>query len=107
MIKKFKEWILVKNKIDDRKYKPPYVQEHDIWWVNIGENVGREINGKGDNFARPVYIYKKLSLTLFLCIPMTSKIKIGSWFVQIKQSYKISTLCLHQIRIIDYKRLMN
>ena len=37
----------------------PYFKEREIWWVNLGVNVGFEQDGKGDNFERPILILKK------------------------------------------------
>jgi mRNA-degrading endonuclease toxin of MazEF toxin-antitoxin module len=107
MIKRFLEWIEVKTKTHNTIRTPPLTKEGDIWWAKIGDNIGQEINGKGNNFVRPVYMYKKLSNTLYMIIPMTSKIKTGSWYVSIFQNNKEVTLCLHQMRVVDYKRLMN
>lgn len=95
----------LKEKIHTYIHQPPFVSVGDIWWVNIGDNIGQEINGKGKDFTRPVYVYKKLSHNFYLVIPMTSKIKIGSWYVHMNQGGKEVTVCLHQIRVIDYRRL--
>lgn len=92
-------------KLDDLDHNPPRVSEGDIWWASIGDNIGQEINGKGSDFTRPVYICKKLSHSFYLIVPMTSKIKNGSWYVEIEHNCRKSTLCLHQIRVIDYRRL--
>ncbi|MEN9604349.1 MAG: hypothetical protein RJB39_34 [Candidatus Parcubacteria bacterium] len=94
-------------KIHDRGHAPPYVLEGDIWWANMGDNVGQEINGKGKNFARPVYIHTKLSHNFYFTLPMTSKSKSGSWYVPIRQKGKEVRVCLHQARVLDYRRLMN
>lgn len=81
------------------------MSEGDIWWINIGENVGSEINGKGSQFSRPAVIYRKLSHTLFMAAPTTTKPKEGTWFVAIRQNGIDIRVCLHQMRIIDYRRL--
>ena len=57
-MKKFLEWIKLKEWLDYGKPRVPHVSEGQIWWANIGENIGREINGNGKTFARPVLIYK-------------------------------------------------
>jgi mRNA interferase MazF len=106
MIKRFLEWISLKEKIHMYTHQPPFVSVGDIWWASVGDNIGQEINGKGKDFTRPVYVYKKLSHNFYLVIPMTSKIKIGSWYVGICQGGKDVTVCLHQIRVIDHRRLI-
>lgn len=105
MIKKFLEWIRIKEKIHKNDTEPPFVIEGDIWWASIGDNIGQEINGKGQYFTRPVYIYHKFNKNFYLVIPTSTKIKIGSWFISITQKDKLVSLCMHQIRVIDYRRL--
>lgn len=54
MGKRFSEWIGLKESLDERNIQAPHVNEGDIWWVSLGENVGWEINGKSREFSRPV-----------------------------------------------------
>jgi len=107
MISKFWEWISLKQKLHYQSPKPPLVKEQDLWWVSLGENVGSEINGKSDLFSRPALVMKKLSNTLFLVAPTTTKLRQGSWYVQIKFADRVTNVCLQQIRVIDYRRLSN
>ncbi len=106
-MKNFDIWNEVKKKIDVGEHKPPFVSERDLWWVNVGENVGSEINGKSDIFSRPVIIFKKLSHGFYFVIPTTTKEKEGSWFVPFVHGGKNMCACLHQARVMDYKRLLN
>jgi hypothetical protein len=48
MLKRFLDWIGLKEKLHKSSFKPPLVKERDLWWASIGENVGSEINGKSD-----------------------------------------------------------
>lgn len=107
MKKDFQDWFVSKQKLDNKEHKPPLVSQGDIWWVALGENIGSEIYGKGEFFTRPGIIFKKLSRKLYLIIPTTSKYKTGSWFVPFSQDSKKNFACLHQIRIIDYRRLFS
>ena len=105
MEKRFPEWMDIKKDLHRETMPPPHVNEGEIWWTSIGENIGFEINGKNTFFTRPVLIFKKLSSSLFFIIPLTTKIKNGTWFVMYQfQSYQV-TACLHQARTIDYRRL--
>jgi len=106
-IKRFLEWIGVKEKIHFKNIKPPYFKEGEIWWVYIGENVGVEINGKGSKFARPVLVYKKLSQHAFLAIPLTTQKKTGSWYVSFTHNKVKQVAILAQIRILSTSRLDN
>lgn len=105
MFKRFLEWFDIKKSLHAKAVAPPYVNEGDIWWASIGENIGYEINGKSKLFSRPILIFKKLSRSIFFVIPLTSQIKQGTWFVAYRQSSIISVACLHQARSIDYRRL--
>lgn len=104
-MKRFLEWLGVKEYLDSKSYKPPLISEGDIWWASIGENIGYEIQGKSKLFSRPVLIYKKISRNLYFVIPCTSKLKEGSWYVQFEHAGNSSIACLHQARAIDYRRL--
>ena len=91
--------------MDNLNHKAPFVSEGQIFWCHLGENIGTEISGKSDRYTRPVIIAKKLSHSTFLVIPTSTKIKTGSWFVFFTHQNKERVACLHQIRVIDYKRL--
>lgn len=105
IIKKFLEWIKLKEKLHINIHKPPLVSEGDLWWASIGENIGKEINGKSNLFSRPVLVFKKLSHNLFLAIPTTTKERRGNWFVSITHAGKKEFIILSQVRVLDTKRL--
>ena len=105
MIKQFLKWIKLKEKLHNVQKEPPLVKERDLWWVSFGEKIGWEINGKSDLFSRPAVVLKKLSRSFYLVAPTTTKKKEGTWYVEITQERKFVYVCIHQIRIIDYRRL--
>jgi len=105
MLKKFLEWIGIKKQLHVAKHIPPFFREGEVWWCHIGENVGNEINGKGERFTRPIYILKKYDKYSFLALPLTTKDKIGTWFCQIVFKDKKQTVVLSQGRVLDYRRL--
>ena len=107
MFKDFLSWFKLKPKLDNRNHKPPLISEGQIWWCHLGENIGTEINGKGKSFIRPVIIFKKLSQFTFLATPLSTQIKTGIWFVNIRFHQKEMVASLNQIKIIDYKRIEN
>ena len=104
-IKKFLEWMGVKERLHSVDAKPPLVSEGNLWWASIGENVGSEIDGKSRLFSRPVIVYKKLAHGFYFVIPTTTKIKEGSWYMQFRHKEKDMVACLHQARSIDFRRL--
>ena len=105
IIKRFLEWLTLKEKLHNITGKPPLVKERDLWWISLGENVGSEMNGKSRLFSRPGIVIKKLSRTFYLIAPTTSQKKEGTWYVPILQEGKAMFVCLHQVRVIDYRRL--
>ncbi len=104
MIKRFLEWIGLKEKLHSLQ-SYPHITEGDIWWCAFGENIGIEINGKNKPFSRPVFVHKKLSREGFMGIPLTSQPKSGSWFVPFDFKGKKIVANLAQARVLSVKRL--
>ena len=93
----------IQNKAIMRKFK-----EWELWWCAIGENVGIEINGKGEMFARPVVIYHKFSRYGFLAIPLTTKDhtdRFPDWYIDFLFRGKRQFAALHQIERLSVFRL--
>jgi len=105
MIKRFIEWLGLKEKLNKNDFKPPLVKEGDIWWISIGENIGSEISGKSELFSRPGIIVKKLSHKFYMVIPTTSQMRDGSWYTKISHNKLDTYACLHQARTVDFRRL--
>jgi mRNA interferase MazF len=73
----------------------------------LGINIGFEQDGKGEEFSRPVLIIKGFSKNVFLCVPLTTKLKEGKYYNDIILSDGIKRkVILSQIRLIDSKRLI-
>lgn len=104
IINKFKTWFKLKVELNSKESNIQF-REREIWWCSIGINIGEEQNGKNDLFNRPVLILRKLTKSSFIGLPMTSKNKIGSWYVPITLHGKTSNVLIHQVRTWDKKRL--
>lgn len=104
MLKNFLEWIGLKEKVHN-SLGPKLFKEGDIWWCAVGENVGIEINGKGKMFSRPALVYKKLSREGFMAIPLSTKIKKGSWYIEITFQSKKHSANISQARILSTSRM--
>lgn len=76
-----------------------------MWFIAIGENIGFEQNGKGEEFLRPVIVYKKFSKNVFLGIPLTKTKRDGKFYADFELHEKTSTAILSQVRLFDSKRL--
>jgi len=95
----------VQKKITDCAENKKTFHEREIWFIKIGENIGFEQNGKGEEFLRPVIIYKKFSKNVFLGIPLTRVIKEGRFYSSFDFKGQVSNAILSQIRLFDSKRL--
>lgn len=102
--KRFDEWIEVK-KIRHDSARLPVIKDGEIWWCAMGENIGVEINGKSESFARPVLVFKKLSRFGFMGVPLTSKEHDGNWYVSFIFRDKKQTATLAQARVMSVSRL--
>ena len=103
-IKKFTDWIKLKEKMD-REAREPIIKEGEVWWCGIGANVGVEISGKGNRFSRPVVILKKLSKFGFMGVPLTTQEKTGSWYVPFEFLGVKEFAAICQSRVISVSRL--
>lgn len=104
MIKHFIDWILTKI-IIDKKVRLLQIKEGEVHWCSLGENVGDEENGKGDDFRRPVLIFKKFNNNIFWGIPLSSQLKDNKYYVKILLKEEEVSAMISQLRILDTKRL--
>ncbi len=97
-----------RKKILDTRILPDsfFFLEREIWWTSIGVNIGDEIDGKNENFERPVLIIEKFDENNFLGIPMTSTPNEGSLFHSMLYRDEHYYISLKQIRYLNIKRLL-
>ena len=83
-------------------------KEREIFWARIGQNIGAEEFGKGNEFQRPVLIIRKLTSHIFIGIPLTSTIKDNDYFHTFEYDSKkgkvSSTAMILQLKTFDKKR---
>ena len=104
-MKKYDDWNRVKKKINEKEKLITY-KERDIFWANIGENIGFEQNGKGSDFMRPILVFRKFTNKMFLGVPLSTQLRDGSFFFQFQfLEDKRSTALLVQAKLFDVKRL--
>lgn len=106
MNKEFNKWNEVKENLHKHK-KAVIFKERDIMWASVGVNIGYEQDGKGKVFSRPILIVKKFNNSIFFGIPLSTKIKRGSFFFEFMLNNKPSNALLVQGRLYDSKRLEN
>ncbi|MBU4536708.1 type II toxin-antitoxin system PemK/MazF family toxin [Patescibacteria group bacterium] len=102
--KYFDKWNIQKKSIDSFENKKSF-HDREAWFINLGENIGFEQNGKGQEFLRPVLIYKKFFKNVFLGIPLTKVFKEGKFYFNFLFQNNKSNAILSQIRLFDSKRL--
>lgn len=102
----FLEWMATKDKIDKAGSVVKF-SEGQIWWAALGKNVGVEINGKHEDYSRPVIILKKLSHLCFWAVPLTSQSHSGTWYVEFNFRGKQEYAVLSQMRMMSVSRLYN
>ena len=71
----------------------------------MDENIGIEVNGKGERFTRPIFVFKKYDRYSFLGLPLTTKAKAGTWYTSVAFGSGNQTVILAQGRVFDYRRL--
>ncbi len=105
MIKNFKNWFHKKRQTENKKISVQY-KKREIFWTRIGENIGFEQDGKGNDFLRPVLIFRKFNSHVFWGIPLTTSIqKNGKFYFKFNACGKKQNAILSQIRLFDAKRL--
>lgn len=104
-MKNFDKWNEVKKRTE-QKEDTAYFREREIYWANIGENIGYEQNGKGEDFMRPLLVFRKYSNKLFCGIPLSTTIREGSFFFNFQfLEGRESSALLVQAKTFDVKRL--
>jgi len=86
-------------------------KERDIFYMNMGKNIGFEQDGKGENFVRPVVIIKGFNKNMFFGIPLSTKMKEGKFYYKFQFKKKDELVeniaLLSQMRLFSTKRLLN
>ncbi len=109
MKKDFQKWHTKKSEINVIK-KSPFFHEREIWFCYLGTNVGFEQDG-GEEFLRPIVIYRKFNNDIFWAIPLTKSNKkksknVDNYYYTFSFVQGITSLAiLSQIRLTDAKRL--
>lgn len=108
--KDFQEWHKVKTTINNQPpSKKPYFYEKEIWWVNVGLNVGFEEDGKGETYMRPVLILRKFNQYMFWGIPLSTTPHRGRYHhpFTIDDKKTESVAILSQLKNFDSNRLFS
>lgn len=103
-MKRFSEWNNKKITINEKK--AIFFKTREIFYAHIGENVGYEQDGKGDDFVRPVLIFQKFNNSVFWGIPLTSTLRDGKFYYHFSFIKDVTSVAiLSQLKMFDAKRL--
>ncbi len=106
-IKEFDQWNKKKKQADGKEIdRNLFLHEREVWWCSVGVNVGVEIDGKNNDFERPVLLIKKFNGLMFWGIPLTSKAKENPYILRVVHSRGVSYANLSQLRLLSSKRIL-
>lgn len=110
MEEQYNNWNKIKKEIASDNITVGF-KNRDIFYMNMGKNIGFEQDGKGENFVRPVVIVKGFNKYMFFGIPLSTKIKEGKFYYNFKFNKKDEIVeniaLLSQMRLFSTKRLLN
>lgn len=99
---------------EEKKIKKVYVNQREVWYMKLGQNLWSESNGK-KYFRRPVLVVKKVG-SMFFVIPMTTKWQENIFHHEVQSvTYnldeythipEVSRVQLSQSRIVDKSRFL-
>lgn len=115
MKKEFDAWNLQKKNLGG-SVKRAYAHPREVWWCVLGVNVGAEVDGKNENFERPVLVVRVYNKETMLILPITSREKSDGFHHKIeirakngmtREEYiKPVWIKLTQARVISNSRLL-
>lgn len=106
MNKEFDRWNDIKKRLEIRDVSPALLpRRREVWMCSMGENLGFEQSGSGDNFSRPFLVIKKFNNKMFWGVPLSSKQKDLDFYYNFTDpsGQKVSVI-LAQMRLVSVKR---
>ena len=109
-MQEFDKWNEIK-KVTQKEGTLRSFKNRDIFYMKMGQNIGYEQNGKGNNFVRPVVVLKKFNKGMFFGVPLSTQIKEGAFYYKFsfQKNDKISQniALLSQMKLYSSNRLLN
>ncbi len=103
--KDFDNWASLKKRLHDRP-GTAYAHPREVWWCSIGTNVGAEMDGKNENFERPVLVLRVYNKETLLVLPMTTKEKHDPFHHRVHFDSRDVWISLTQVRLVSNRRLI-
>ena len=80
MNKSYSIWTPLKQEINNSNLRPLGCKEREIWFANLGENIGFEEDGKGNDFTRPVLVLRVFNKNFCYVVPLSTTNKRGKYY---------------------------
>ncbi|HRZ30319.1 MAG TPA: type II toxin-antitoxin system PemK/MazF family toxin [Candidatus Paceibacterota bacterium] len=108
LVKIFVDWTKLKIRIHSMEVESViYPKKREIWWASLGQNIGVEINGKNDNYERPVLIVKVFNEKSILVAPISSTKKTDKYLIEfISNEGNRNVVNISQLKMLSSKRLL-
>ncbi len=118
MKKDYTQWHAKKTQIEHSSDERLFFHEREVWWCSAGSNIGFEQDGKGEDFARPMLVFKKFNKEIFWGLPLSTKIKTTEKTAKFYSPVNLlitpdtndgieRVAIISQMRLIDGKRLIS
>jgi mRNA interferase MazF len=112
MKKDYTQWHKKKTEIEQKNNERLFFHEREVWWCSVGSNVGFEQDGKGEDFSRPILIFKKFNKEIFWGLPLSTKIKTTKKTEKFYSPVNLNdntgrVAIISQMRLVDGKRLIS
>ncbi len=105
MLQKFLDWLKKKTYISERKLDSSFhVSAGEVWWCSLGENIGVEMNGKGEDYLRPVLVFKYFNKNHIWVLPISSQ-DSSPFHLKIPSQPSPERVVISQIRTVSTLRL--
>ena len=103
--KNYKKWSKLKSQINNNTVKHHPYREGNVYWFNLGENIGVEEDGKGDLFSRPALAVRGFSGNLIWIVPLSHTSRSGEYYHRFTFKGDPGAALLSQLRSIDTARI--
>lgn len=103
-MKDYQGWMDKKQDIERASRAPSVFHRKEIWWCAVGINIGREQDGKHALYERPVLVLRKFNDQLAWIVPVSSKRKVGEYYMCREYDGVVYTFLLSQLRLVSTKR---
>jgi mRNA interferase MazF len=107
MKKDYKEWMPKKAEINNDAARPRRYRKREIWLASVGENIGHEVDGKGEKFMRPVLVLQSYNKSTCHVVPLSTTKRRGKFWHEFDgHTGKKSVALLSQSKIVDTSRFV-